>query len=255
MLVDTHCHLDFPEYDTDRDQVIERAKSSGVEYIINVGSSIEGSRRSAELAKKYPGVYAVVGIHPHEADSVSEEIKEEIKVLSGKGKVVAIGEAGLDYYRNFSKADNQKPLFIFHIKLAKEKNLPLVMHSRQAEEDTINIIRENMPFNGAVHCFSGDEKFLKSCLDFGLYVSFTCNVTYKKAGNLRDIVKLVPLDRLMLETDCPYLSPEGFRGKRNEPSYVKLLAEHVAAIKGLTFEQISEATTANAENLFKINRG
>ncbi|TBR17325.1 TatD family deoxyribonuclease [bacterium] len=255
MLIDTHCHLDFPEYDTDRDEVIERAKAAGVEYIVNVGSSIEGSRRSVDLAKKYPGVYAVVGIHPHEADSVTEETKEEIKALSAKDKVVAIGEAGLDYYRNFSKAENQKPLFIFHIKLAKEKKLPLVMHARQAEADTLDIIKANMSFKGVIHCFSGDEKFLKSCLDLGLYVSFTCNVTYKKAGNLRDIVKLVPLERLMLETDCPYLSPEGSRGKRNEPMQVGLLAREIAAIKGLTFEEISSATTENAGNLFGIRRG
>lgn len=255
MLVDTHCHLDYPEYDTDRDEVITRAKAAGVEYIVNVGSSIEGSRRSVELAKKYPGVYAVVGIHPHEADSASEEIKKEIKLLSAKDKVVAIGEAGLDYYRNFSKPENQKPLFIFHIGLAKEKKLPLVMHSRQADVDTIGIIKENIPFKGVIHCFSGGDKFLKSCLDLGLYVSFTCNVTYKKAGALRDVVKLVPLDRLMLETDCPYLSPEGFRGKRNEPSYVKLLAEQIALIKGLTFEEVSRVTTTNAESLFGINKG
>jgi TatD DNase family protein len=252
MLVDTHCHLDFPEFDADRAEVINRAKVAGVEYIVNVGSSIEGSRRSVTLAQKYPGVYAVIGIHPHESDSANEAAKQEIKELSGKEKVAAIGESGLDYYRNFSKPENQKPLFIFHIKLAKEKNLPLVIHSRQAETDTLSIVKDNMPFKGVVHCFSGDGKFLKNCLDFGFYISFTCNITYKKAENLRAVVKLTPLDRMMLETDAPYLSPEGFRGKRNEPMQVSLLAQEIARLKGVSVAEISRVTTDNAKVFFNL---
>ncbi len=252
MLVDTHCHLDFPEFDADRDEVINRARGAGVEYIVNVGSSVGGSKRSVRLAQKYPGVYAVVGIHPHEADSADQKALSEIKELAGEKKVVAIGETGLDYYRNLSRAENQRALFSSLLKLAKDKGLPLVIHSRQAEANTLEILRENLPFGAVVHCFSGDEKFLKNCLDLGFYISFTCNVTYKKAEKLRDVVNLTPLGRMMLETDAPYLSPEGLRGKRNEPMQVTLLAQEIAKIKGVSAAEVSRVTTDNAKSFFNL---
>ncbi|MFA5155816.1 MAG: TatD family hydrolase [Candidatus Omnitrophota bacterium] len=253
MLIDTHCHLDFPEFDSDRDEVLKRANLSGIGYVINVGSSIEGSRKSLELANKYGCVYAVAGIHPHEADNPGKEAIAEIrKIALSSNKVVAIGEIGLDYYRNFSKAENQQPLFVSLIELAKELNLPLVLHSRQAEADTLSILKKYLPLKAVVHCFSGGEEFLKDCLGLGFFVSFTCNITYKKAENLRAVAKLAALERIMLETDCPYLSPEGMRGKRNEPSSVKLLAEEMARIKGISPEQVAEATTANAVHFFKL---
>lgn len=252
MLIDTHCHLDFPEYDTDRDEVIRRANIAGIDYIINVGSSIEGSRNSVELAKKYDCVYAVVGIHPHEADNPGADAVEAIGGLLNNDKVVAIGEIGLDYYKNYSRQENQRPLFISLIKLAKETNLPIVLHSRHAEEDTLKILQDYMPLKAVVHCFSGDEDFLNSCLKLGFFISFTCNITFKKAQNLRDMVKAAPLNRIMLETDCPYLSPEGQRGRRNEPASVKLLAEEVAKIKGISFEDAAISTTANAKKFFNL---
>ena len=252
MLVDTHCHLDFPEFNQDRDEVIKRAKNEGIDYIVNIGSSINGSKRSLELAQKYDFIYATVGLHPHEADTFDEKIKNELRDLAKKDKVVAIGEIGLDYFKNYSKAENQRPMFISLIKLAKELNLPSVIHIRLAEADTLKIIKDFSPLKAVVHCFSGDEQFLKDCLDLGFLISFTCNITYKKAQNLRNLVKITPLERLMLETDAPFLPPEGFRGRRNEPAYVRLLADEIARIKETDVEKIAKVTTENALRFFDI---
>jgi len=273
MLIDTHCHLDFPEFDHDREEVINRARREGISYIINVGSSLKGSKRAQELSRQYDLVYATVGVHPHEADKFNDEVRLNMEELARQDKVVAIGETGLDYYRNFSKAENQKMLFKESIKLAKDLGLPLVIHSRQAQGDTLDILNREIPLRCVMHCFSGDEDFLKKCLDLGFFISFTCNVTYpakaynsgrdparvkniterdKKAQDLRIPVKLTPLDRLMLETDAPYLSPEGMRGKRNEPSNVKILAEEISRIKGIGFEELAAVTTDNAEKFFNL---
>jgi len=251
-LIDTHCHLDFPEFDPDRDAVIQRAKEEGVSHIINIGSSLEGSKASLELSRKYDFIYATVGIHPHDADRFNEKIKSEIRELAGKEKVVAIGEIGLDYYKNYSKAQNQKPLFEYLLGLSKELNLPLVIHCRLAEDDTLQILKRGAPVRAVVHCFSGNEVFLKECLDLGFFVSFTCNITYKKAQNLRDLVKITPLERIFLETDAPFLPPEGFRGKRNEPMHVKVLAEEIARIKGIDVQEVAKITTENAKRFFKL---
>lgn len=254
MLIDTHCHLDFPEFDADRQEVIRRAKDSGVNYIINVGSSLENSRAAVKLSNEYPEVFASAGIHPHDAKDFSESNLLEIKELSKNPKVIAIGEVGLDFYRNLSEESAQEEAFRKFIALAKERNLPLIFHCREAQGDFLRILKEESfgQMRGVVHCFSGDEIFLKACLNFGFYVSFTCNVTYKKADNLRQVLKLVPQDRFMLETDAPYLSPEGFRGKRNEPYQVKLLAEYVAKIRQVDFKDISETTANNARILFGL---
>lgn len=252
MLIDTHCHLDFPEFDHDRDEVIRRAALAGINYIVNVGSSIEGSKKSLELAAKYNNIYAVVGVHPHEADSTDIDVKPVIEALAKNNKVSAIGEIGLDYYRNFSGPENQRKLFINLLRLAKDLGLPVVLHSRQAEEDTLRLIKDFLPLRAVVHCFSSNEHFLKSCLDLGFFISFTCNITYKKAQNLRDIVKITPLEKMMLETDGPYLSPEGLRGKRNEPANVLLLAKEVSKIKEISLEEISQATSRNAKLFFNL---
>lgn len=266
MLVDTHCHLDFPEFDQDRDEVIKRAKNEGIDSIVNVGSSLESSFASLELAKKYDSIYATIGIHPHEADRVETKTYNALRELAKNDKVVAIGEIGLDYYlpaarlpvgqgrqgKNYSKAENQKSLFKSLVKLAKDLALPLIIHMRLAQEDTLKIIKEEMPIKAVIHCFSGDEYFLKECLDLGFLISFTCNITYKKAQNLRNMVKLTPMDKLLLETDAPFLSPEGFRGKRNEPMQVKLLAEEIARIKKINIEEVARITTDNARKFFAL---
>jgi TatD DNase family protein len=254
MLVDTHCHLDFPEFDIDREAVLDRAKSAGFKFLINVGSDLENSIKAVELANKNDFLFAAVGIHPHDANSATEDRINQIRGLCDNKKVVAIGETGLDYFRNLSPKEKQRDLFIKLLKISKEKSLPVVVHSRDAHEDMLSILKSEIsfPVKGVVHCFSGDEAFLKKALDLGLLVSFTCNITYKKAGNLRDIIKLCPLDKFMLETDCPYLSPEGMRGKRNEPANVRILAEFVAALKNISFDEVSHQTTENAEKLFNI---
>ena len=252
MLIDTHCHLDFPEFDEDRDEVIRRAKSAGIGYIINIGSSLSGSKKALELSRQYDFIYATIGLHPHEADKFNDEARASIEGLVREDKVVAIGETGLDYYKNYSKTENQKALFRYLVQLAKDSGLPLVIHNRQAQDDTLKILNEVMPMKAVVHCFSGDENFLKKCLDSGFFISFTCNITYKKAKDLRALVKLTPLNRLMLETDAPFLPPEGLRGKRNEPAYVKFLAEEIARIKEVGFEEVDRITTDNARRFFNL---
>ncbi|NLE92004.1 MAG: TatD family hydrolase [Elusimicrobia bacterium] len=252
MLIDTHCHLDFPEFDADREAVVEEAASFGVAYIINVSSSVEGARRALEVSARFPGVFAVVGVHPHEADSAAQEDLKEISRLAGSDKVVAVGETGLDYYRSLSSSLNQQRIFRAQIEIALERNLPLVVHCRQAQEDTLRILREYPSLKTVVHCFSGDHAFLSECLERGYYCSFTCNITYKKAGNIREYAAAVPLDRLMLETDAPYLPPEGMRGKRNVPAWVRYAAEAVASVKGEKYEQVCEVSTANAKSFFSI---
>ena len=251
-LIDTHCHLDFPDFDTDRPEVLQRAHDNDIDCIINIGSSLQGSQRSVALSKEYKNIYAVVGVHPHEADGCDEQMLKTIAELAKEEKVVAIGETGLDYFKNYSSQENQKRLFCRLISLAKDYNLPLVLHSRQAQADMLEILQKYMPLAAVVHCFSGDGDFLKECLAMGFFISFTCNITYKKAEELRMRVKETPLERLMLETDAPFLSPEGFRGRRNEPAQVKLLAQEIAKVKGSTAEVNATATTENARIFFKL---
>jgi len=253
-LIDTHCHLDFPEFDHNREEAIERAKVKGVFCAINIGSSIKGSRKSVELSRKYDYFYATVGIHPHEADNCGSGDLNIIRELAKEDKVVAIGEIGLDYFKNFSKPQNQLLLFLNQLKLAKEFNLPIVLHTREAKADTLRILKEAMPIKAVVHCFSGDKDFLSECLNLGFFISFTCNITYKKAEGLREMVKSTPLDRLMLETDAPYLSPEGFRGKKNEPAQIRLLAEFISSLRGEALEEIAVKTTENAVNFFNLKK-
>jgi len=252
MFIDTHCHLDFPEFDQDRDAVVKNARDQGIEYIVNIGSSLEGSLRSLDLTRKYPQIYATVGIHPHEADSFNEKVKNKIETLAKEEKVVGIGEIGLDYFRNFSKAENQRALFLSMIGLAKDCGLPMVIHCRQAQDEVLKILKDAMPIKAVIHCFSGDENFLKECLSLGFFISYTCNITYKKAEGLRSMVGATPLEKLFLETDAPYLSPEGLRGRRNEPLNVRSVAEEISRIKKISVDEIAQATTANAKEFFNL---
>lgn len=255
MMIDTHCHLDFKDFDGDRDAALERAKAAGIERVINVGSSLEGSRRSVALAKEYDMVYASVGIHPHDAKSLTPDVLVELKKLAASPKVVAIGEVGLDYYRNLSPRKEQIAAFETFIALAGELDLPLIVHARECGNEVIDMLkkaRQGAVVRGVMHCFSGDEGSLKKYLDLGLYVSFTCNITFKNAGSLRQTAKLVPVERLLLETDAPYLAPEGMRGKRNEPAYMVTLLDEWSRILGLSKEDIARITTHNANALFNL---
>ncbi len=258
MLIDTHCHLSFPEFDSDRNDVIDRAAGSDVGAMIDVGSSIEGSRRSAALAGKNDTIYAAIGVHPHEAASVTDEVISDFRELAKNKKVIAIGEVGLDYYkhpRNDEFKEIQASAFKKFIRLAGELDLPLIIHSREAADETIRMLKEEKKanFRGVIHCFSGDKKFLQECLYFGLYVSFTCNITFKNAQTLRDVAREVPVERLLLETDAPFLAPQELRGKRNEPSYLRYLVKEWALITGLSENDIGRITTHNANELFKLH--
>jgi len=255
VLIDTHCHLDFKDFDADRDEVIDRAKRAGVEKIINVGSSIEGTRRYMELARTHKAVYASIGVHPHEAQSVTGKVIEDFKKLASEKKVVAIGEVGLDYYRNNTPREKQVSSFKLFIRLAGELKLPLIIHSREADDDILDILRKECGggLRGVMHCFSADEPFLKEILKLGLFVSFTCNLTFKNADRLRQTAKSMPVERLLLETDAPFLAPEGLRGKRNEPSYLVGLVDVWSRILGLSKDDIARITTHNANTLFGLD--
>ena len=255
MLIDTHCHLDFKDFDIDRDDVIDRAQKAGVTAIIDVGSSIEGTRRALELAKSRDIIYATLGVHPHEATTVTDKVISDFRELAKNKKVVAIGEVGLDFYRNLSPKDTQEAAFRKFIRLAQELDLPLVIHAREAANEVMKILREERKdnFRGVMHCFSGDEKFLKECLDLGLYISFTCSLTFKNAEDLREVAKIAPIEKVLLETDAPYLAPQKLRGKRNEPSYLQYLVDQWVEIIGLTKRDIERITTHNANELFRLS--
>lgn len=256
MLIDTHCHLDFKDFDLDRDAVIDRAVKAGVGKIINVGSSLDGSRRAVALANKYAMVYATVGVHPHEAKSVTDEVVAELKALAQDKKVVAIGEVGLDYYRNLSPKEAQIATFRKFIRLALDEDLPIIFHTREADEDLLAIIREEAgnKVRGVVHCFSGDEAFLKKCLDLSLYISFTCKLTLKNADELRKVASAVPVERLLLETDAPFLLPAALKNKKipNEPANLVYLVEEWSRLLALSKADIGRITTHNASKLFGL---
>ena len=261
-MIETHAHLDFPQYNDDRDAVIERAAGIGIDVIINVASSLKGSFSSVELAKRYDSIYATCGMHPHDAKDADDNAIETLKNLAlSQKKVIAIGEVGLDFYRNLSPEDIQLEAFTRFVKLSKELKLPLILHCREsclskkeAAELIFKIMEENLkrPFIGVMHCFSGNEELLNRCLDSGLYVSYTCNITYKNADNLRGVVKKTPIDRLLLETDSPFLSPQAKRGERNEPSNLRYLVKQIAEIRGIEEKEVESRTTKNAQKLFSL---
>lgn len=267
MLVDTHAHLNFQAFENDFEEVLRQAQDEGVEKIINVGANLNSSQKAVDMAQKYGWLYASVGIHPHHAEETlknlsTEELKNKLEQLAKNPKVVAIGETGLDYhsYKNGGIADHQKQkeLFEAQLKLAQELNLPVIFHCRDAHADMLKLLKpytighKLYAIRGVFHCFSGDEKFMKAVLEMGFNVGFDGNITYRNAQNLRERVKETPLERLVLETDCPYLPPEPLRGLRNEPKNVKIIARAVAEVKGLPIKVVEDQTTQNAQGLFGL---
>jgi TatD DNase family protein len=255
MLIDTHTHLDDRRYDADRDVILARAREAGVERMITIGCDLSTSRAAVALADHYPEVYASVGVHPHEVKHIAPGWYDELRRLAAHEKVLAYGEIGLDYHYNHSPADEQRARFREQLHLARELRLPVVIHTREAQEDTIQILKDewSADLGGVFHCFSGDAWLAKDALDLEFYLSFSGIITFQNAGMLRDIVKTVPVDRLLVETDCPYLTPVPHRGKRNEPAYVRHVAETLAALSnGADIEAMAERTSANARRLFKI---
>jgi len=262
-MIETHAHLDFPQYDSDRSAVIKRARDMGVRSIVNVGSSLQGSISSVKLADEYDFIYAACGVHPHEAKEVNADTIKSIRELIGSTKkAVAIGEVGIDFYRNISPKEAQREVFARFCHMSRESGLPLIIHCREAgacqseaAEALFDIMKQflDVPYKAVMHCFSGNQALLKRCLDAGFYISYTCNITYKNAEALRESLKNTPLDRLMLETDSPYLSPSAKRGTRNEPAYLKYLLESISEIMSINVKDIEQATDRNAERFFSIN--
>jgi len=253
-LVDTHAHLDFPRFDKDRKEVIKRAIDGGVKIIVNIGSSMTSSRNSVELSRRYNEIYSVVGIHPHNADSFNLNVSKKLKSLSENKKVVAIGEIGLDFHYDNSPREKQKQAFRAQLRLAKSLDLPVVIHTRDADEETLEILKEENAdkIGGIMHCFASDKKMAREILDLGFYIAFGGLITFKNLNNLREVVKEVPINKILVETDAPYLTPDPYRGKRNEPLYVKYVAEKIAEIKGLSKEEIAKKTTQNAKKVYNI---
>lgn len=255
MLFDTHVHVNAEQFNEDLEEVIERAKEAGVNHMVVVGFDRPTIKRAMELVEAYDFMYAAVGWHPVDAIDMTEDDLQWIEELSSHPKVVAIGEMGLDYHWDKSPKDVQKEVFRKQIQLAKKVGLPIIIHNREATADIVNILKEEeaSSVGGIMHCFSGSAETALECIEMNFYISLGGPVTFKNAKKPKEVAAAVPLDRLLVETDCPYLAPHPFRGKRNEPSYVKLVAEQIAEIKELTIEEVSKATTENAKKLFGIN--
>ena len=255
MLIDTHTHLDDARYDGDRDAMIARARQAGVGSLVTIGCDLTTSRAAVALADQHQFVYASIGVHPHEVKHISEGWYDEFRRLVTNRKVVAYGEIGLDYHYNHSSPKEQRERFREQVQLARELSLPIIIHTREAQDDTIAILKEEKAseMGGVFHCFSGDAWLAKDALDLGFYLSFSGILTFQNATMLRDIAKNTPLDRMLIETDCPYLTPVPHRGKRNEPAFVAFVAKQLADLHpDLSLEQIEQQTTENARRLFKI---
>ncbi len=286
MLIETHAHLDYPDFAHDLDEVLQRATDAGVTRIITIGTSIESSRRAVELAEKYPNIYAAIGVHPTHVEQAGDDVIDPLREIAKSPRVVAIGETGLDYHRLPSiEATRQKNVQVFtalqsgteeqieagiedgaykskqtdlfaeQLDLAVELGLNVVIHQRDAWEDTLQVLASYTgKLRGVFHCFGGTREQADEVFDLGHLVSFTGIVTFKNGAAVREVAAQIPLDKFMVETDCPYLAPAPFRGKRCEPAHTRMVADSIATARGLTLEQIAEATTATAEGFFKFNK-
>ena len=253
MLVDSHCHLDFPEFAPELDAVVERARQAGVGRMLTICTRLSKFDQVLAVAEKFDRMFCSVGVHPHEAGHEADVNLPRILELAKHPKVVGIGEAGLDYYYDKSPRDRQQDVFALHIEAARQSGLPLIVHSRDADEDTATLLREGAEkggLKGVIHCFTATQYLADAALELGFFISLSGIVTFKNAEALRQVAKTVPLDRLLVETDSPYLAPMPMRGKRNEPSFVKHTAAFVADMLGLTFDELAQRTTANFERLF-----
>ncbi len=253
MFIDTHCHLDFDQYDEDREQVIQRAIKNNIDAIISIGTDIHSSRESVLLSEKFATIYAAVGIHPSDSQDADETMFRQIEEMADEKKVVAIGEIGLDYYRMYAPKDVQEKAFRAQLRLSKKLELPVIIHNRDAHEDVLRIALEEGidDIGGVFHSFNGSTEFLDEVIRNKFHVSFTGAVTFKNA-RYENLLERVPVDNLLLETDSPFLAPMPFRGKRNEPGYIKYTAEKIAGVKKMPVEELAQITSANARMLFKL---
>ncbi len=253
---DSHAHLTFDQFDADRDAVIARAREAGVTRIITVSTYLDDAERCADLAARHPAIHFTAGVHPHEAKRWDEGVAKALRKVAQRPKSIAIGEIGLDYHYDHSPRDVQRAVFRKQIALARDLGLPIVIHTREAWSDTFTILEEEgaASIGGVFHCFSGGPDEARRCLGFGFYLSFAGPITFKNAGELPEAALCVPLDRLLIETDAPFLTPHPHRGRRNEPSHVVLVAERIAALRDVTADQIGETTTRNLETVFRLTR-
>ena len=260
MFVDSHAHIDGPEYDGDRDEMLQRARGAGVDLILNVGTGDPHSgafERAAQMGARYEQIYTAVGVHPHDARLYDAAVEEKIRgLLSGEERMIAWGEIGLDFHYDNSPRDVQTTVFRQQLQAARELGVPVIVHTREAEKETVEILRDEWQGSnlaGIMHCFSGSDWLAQQCLELGFLISFSGIVTFKKADDLRAIARDIPLDRLLIETDCPYLTPVPHRGKRNEPAFVTQVAACLAGLRGVIVEEIARSTTENFLRSFQLN--
>ncbi|KPU27497.1 hydrolase TatD [Caloranaerobacter sp. TR13] len=255
MLIDSHAHLDDKRFDKDRDKIIKSLKNNDIWVVINPGADLASSIKAVALAQQYENIYAAVGIHPHDAKTMDDDTIEVLKSLLKKDKVIAVGEIGLDYHYDFSPRDIQRKWFREQIKLAKEFNLPIIVHDREAHKDVYDILKEEQDgtLTGVLHCFSGSVEMAKEYIKMGFYISFAGPVTFKNAKTAKEVVKAIDINRILIETDSPYLTPHPHRGKRNEPLYVRYVAAMIAELKDITVEEVARITTENTKRLFNID--
>jgi TatD DNase family protein len=254
MLIDSHAHLEMLEFGNDLEEVVQRAKDSDVEYIFTVGTEKKDWKRALDIAHSHSSIFAILGVHPHNAKEIDDQDYSILKDFCRDKKVKALGEIGLDFYRNRSPRDLQALRFREQIGLARDLNLPIVIHDREAHQETVEILKSEKAetLGGIIHCFSGDGRMAEDCIDMGFYISIPGSVTFKNAERFREIVRELPLDHLLIETDAPFLAPVPFRGKRNEPSYVAYTARKIAEIKKISFEEVADATTKNALRIYRV---
>lgn len=256
MSIDTHAHLEMEVFDSDREEVLKRAVEAGLTAIVTVGTTLADCKKAVALAGRYPPLYAAVGIHPHEVKGIDSGTYDALRLLARRDKVVAIGEIGLDFFYDHSPREVQIRRFAEQLDLAEELDMPVIIHDREAHSETLRILRPRKGrLRGVLHCFSGDQAMARECLDMGFHLSVAGPVTYPKAERLREVAREMPLERLLIETDAPYLAPQPHRGKRNEPAYVVETAGCLAEIRGLPVGELERLTAANARRLFRIGDG
>ena len=252
MLFDTHAHMNDPAFDEDREEVLLGLKDKGVSRMMNIGCCLESSRDCVAMAEKYPFVYATVGTHPDSADEVDEAVLEEYRQMAQHPKVMAIGEIGLDYYYEDIPIEIQQKAFRMQMELARELDLPVIVHERDAHNDGLAIVKEFPTVKGVFHCYSGSAEMARQLVNLGWYIGFTGVLTFKNARKAVETAASIPLDRIVLETDCPFMSPEPFRGKRNHPGKLYRMAEKLAEIRGISLEEVHTATFENGKRLYRI---
>ena len=253
MLFDTHAHLNDPAFDPDREELMAGLAAKGIGYVMNAGCSLESSRDIIQMAEQYPWLYGSVGSHPDSADEVNEEVIEAYRQMAKHEKVKAIGEIGLDYYYEDIPREIQKNAFRMQMALANELDMPVIIHEREAHDDGMRIVKEFPKVKGVFHCYSGSAEMARQLVNMGWYIGFTGVLTFKNARKAVETAASIPLDRIVLETDCPFMAPEPFRGKRNDPGYLPKMAEKLAEIRGLSPEEVEKITTENAKRLYRIS--